>query len=205
MSPFLSVLLQVIGGGGYLLQKIFLAFGARAQRNTNHGVRWWHIYRWASPRSWQIWAWSSYLVGLPAWTIIFALQNNWIASLVEASGGPSMALGLLGAIHGEEKKAPRWLDWLALGCVAVGMLISWAHFGGITTLNQWLEIAMTVGFLVGTYLLAKKRRSGYLWYIPMNISCAWLLANEGMYWMIVQQTVSLAFTLYAYVQSSRKA
>ncbi|MBI3626890.1 hypothetical protein HY224_02505 [Candidatus Uhrbacteria bacterium] len=65
-------------------------------------------------------------------------------------------------------------------------------------MNQWLEVSLTLGFLLGTYLLAKDKPSGYLWYILMNISCGWLMEIQGYHWLFVQQVLSLGFTVDAY-------
>lgn len=186
-------LLQWLGGGGYLLQKVFLAFSERA-RNRSFEL---------SAKKWRIAAWVAYLVGLPPIVMLFALKHNWIAGLVEASGAPSMVLGLVGAIRGVDKKSPRWLDWLAVVCAAAGFAISLWDFGGLTTLTQWLEIGVVCGFLAGTYLLAKQRSSGYPWYVLMHASCGWLMWQQDLRLMVYQQIISLGFTLYAWYMARR--
>ncbi len=189
-------LLQWIGGVFYLLNKIFLSLSERADHQGN-------VVR---KRAWRIASWAVYLVGLPAWVIIFMDERNrnWIAASVEASGAPAMLLGLVLSIRGMEKGAPKWLDRSALICIPLGFSYSFYDFGGFYTLTQWLETALVMGFLIGTYLLAKERAFGYLWYVLMHVSCGWLMWIQGYSWLFIQQVASLAFILDAYLMTRRK-
>ncbi len=154
---------------------------------------------------WRIAAWVVYLVGLPPWLIIFASWRNWIAAIVEASGAPAMALGLVIAWRGSTDEAPAWLKHLAFVAAPIGIAVSAADFGGLTTLSQWLEIGLVAGYLVGTSLIAYEYASGYLWFVLMHVSCGWLMWIQGYPWLLAQQVVSLAFILDAYVQRRRRA
>lgn len=184
----MHALLQWIGGAGYLLNKIFLSFSERSRKKGDA-----RMYQ-----KWRVLSWSVYFVGLPAWVLIFIGERNWIAAGVEASGAPSIILGLITALRGDPKKTPRWLNRLALVFIPLGFAWSIHDFGGLTTITQWLETALVIGFLVGTYLLAKERASGYLWYVLMHVTCAWLMVIEGYPWLFWQQVVSLAFIIDAY-------
>ncbi|MFA6301189.1 MAG: hypothetical protein WC609_02470 [Candidatus Paceibacterota bacterium] len=181
-------LLQWLGGGFYLLNKIFLTFSEYAH---NRGDK-------KTARRWRIASWVIYLVGLPPWVIIFIVRHNWIAASVEASGIPAMLLGLVIAFRDTTKNPPRWLDRFALVCIPVGFAYSFYDFGGLNTINQWLEIGLVVGFLVGTYLLAKENANGYLWYVLMHITCGRLMWIQGYPWLFLQQVISLGFILDAY-------
>ncbi len=181
--------LQWLGGGFYLLNKIFLSFSEHARSRGDE--------TWA--RKWRIASWVVYLAGLPPWVIIFVSSRNWIAASVEASGAPAMLLGLVTALRGTTKNTPRRLDLLAIVCIPLGFAYSLYDFGGLNTINQWLEIGLVVGFLVGTYLLAKERASGYLWYVLMHVTCGWLMWIQGYPWLFLQQVASLGFIVYAYV------
>ena len=110
-----------------------------------------------------------------------------------------MLLGLVTALRGTTKNTPRRLDLLAIVCIPLGFAYSLYDFGGLNTINQWLEIGLVVGFLVGTYLLAKERASGYLWYVLMHVTCGWLMWIQGYPWLFLQQVASLGFIVYAYV------
>ena len=186
-------ILQWLGGGFYLLNKIFLSFSEHARNRGDE----------ARARKWRIASWAVYLVGLPPWVIIFVSWRNWTAASVEASGAPAMLLGLVIALRGTTKNPPRWLDHLALVCIPLGFGYSLYDFGGITTINQWLEIGLVLGFLVGTYLLAKERASGYLWYVLMHVACGWLMWIQGYPWLFLQQLVSLVFIVDAYRMTRR--
>lgn len=182
-------LLQLLGGGFYLLNKIFFSFSERARRGGSP----------VKARQWRIAAWTVYIIGLPPWVIIFIDERNWIAASVEASGVPAMIMGLALAFQsGEKKSVPRWLDYLALVCVPIGFAYSLYDFHGLNTLKQWLEIGLVAGFLIGTYQLAKERPSGYLWYVLMHVACGYLMWVQGYPWLLLQQVVSLGFIADAY-------
>lgn len=185
----MDLLLQWLGGGFYLLNKILFSFSERARKKgLTEGARRWRIASWAV-----------YLAGLALWVIIFASWRNWIAASVEASGAPAMALGLFLAIRGDAGKPPRWLDDFALVCIPLGFAYSLYDFGGLNTLNQWLEIGLVGGFLIGTYRLAKDHADGYLWFVLMHVSCGWLMWIQGYPWLFLQQVVSLIFIADAYL------
>ncbi len=187
-------LLQLLGGVFYLLNKIFLSLSEHARQATHE----------KGARRLRIAAWAVYLIGLPPWVIIFLFERNWIAASVESSGAPAMVLGLITALRGSTKNPPRWLDHLAIVCIPLGFAYSLYDFGGLTAVSQWLEIGLVLGFLVGTYQLAKERDRGYLWYVLMHVSCGWLMWIENYTWLFLQQVVSLAFIVDAYVITQRR-
>lgn len=178
------MLLQILAGIPYLSNKICFS---RAERKVG-----------AKKRKWKIASWVSYLIGLPAWLIIFSQRPNWIAFGVELGGAPAMVLGLVIALRGREN-GPKWLNIFAFLGAVLGLLYSVRIFHGITTVNQWLEMGIAVGFLIGTYLLAKENPKGYLWFLLMNASNAALMGIQSYPWLCLQQIVSFAFVLDAYV------
>lgn len=180
--------LQWLGGGFYLLNKVFLSFSEYARKRGDE----------SKARRWRIASWIVYLAGLPPWVILFISSRNWIAASVEASGAPAMFLGLIIAIRGKNKSPPRWLDRLAFICIPLGFAYSLYDFGGLNAISQWLETGLALGFLVGTYLLAKEKSSGYLWYVLMHIACGWLMWIQDYPWLCLQQVISLGFIADAY-------
>lgn len=188
------LVLQWIGGGCYLLNKVFLSFSERARKANQNAIA----------RRWRISSWAIYLVGLPAWVFIFIEWHNWIAASVEASGAPAMLLGLITAIGGKDKKAPRWLDQLAMVCIPLGFAYSLYDFGGLNNPRQWLEIGLVIGFLVGTYQLAKERASGYVWYVLMHLSAGTLMWVQHFPWLTLQQVVSLGFIADAWLTARKQ-
>jgi len=177
-------LLQFWGGSFYLLNKIFFS---QAERNNDQ----------EKIRFWRINSWIVYLIGLPAWVIIFLSERNWIAASVEGSGALAMIIGLIIAIRGKGKE-PKWFDYIARLAIVVGITYSLYDFGGITTVTQLLEIGVTIGFLFGTYQLAKQNPTGYLWFLLMNSSNAILMLVQNYPWLFVQQLISLGFVLDAF-------
>lgn len=179
----LSGLWQAWGGVFYLLNKIFFS---QAERSIGKKKQTW------KQRSWLV-----YLIGLPAWIILFVSQRNWIAMALETSGAPSMFLGLINARR-QGIAEPLWLKRLAQVLIAGGLCYSLYDFGGLTTMNQGLELSLTGGFLIGTYQLAQNKPSGYLWYMLMNLSCGLLMYIQGFLVLVAQQAISLLFVVDAY-------
>ena len=177
-------LLQWWAGGFYLLNKIFFS---RAERTQDQ----------IKKRRWKIASWAVYLVGLPAWVYIFYYKKDWIAFYVEISGAVIMLLGLLVAWMGI-KKAPKWFVLIGLVAALIGMKYSFQDFGIMATPEQWLELGISIGFLVGMLLLAFERRSGYLWFVLMIICCGLLMYRQDHQWLALQQGISLFFVLDAW-------
>jgi len=186
-----KTILQIWAGVFYLFNKIFFSFTERSKKKGDE-------------RKKRIISWSVYLIGLPAWLVIFALEKNWILLGVESSGAPAMALGLYLAIKGIERKPPKWLDVLAKLAIIAGLGFSIYDFGGITTLNQFLELGISVGFIMGTYLLARQRIKGYCWFMLMNACCAALMFVQHYPLLVVQQIISFLFVLDAFLAKKKK-
>ncbi|MDR0722459.1 MAG: multidrug transporter [Treponema sp.] len=187
----MDIFLQVWGGTGYLLAKILLS----------------HAEGLKDDRTWRLMGWSVYLIGLPAWVILLASKQNWIASAIEAGGAPALVLGLV-MTWKRLDQMPRCLDRCIKG-VTYGMLIfgiaySVYYFKGITTLSQILEIGVTFGFLLGTYLLAKRNPLGWLLFAEMLICMALLMYRQGNVILCVQQILSLAFAINGFIRGIRK-
>ena len=185
-----NAILEGWAGLFYLFNKIFLFLSEKDNSEEKK-------------RKWRISAWAVYLIGLPAWVIIFVFERNWIAAALEAGGAPAMLLGLILAIKRIEKGTIKWLDYIALLAIIIGIGYSLYDFRGITTVNQVLELFMVTGFLAGTYLLAKKKPKGYLFFMLMNSSNAILMAIEHHPWLVAQQIISLGFVISAFVTQKR--
>ncbi|MDR2394379.1 MAG: multidrug transporter [Treponema sp.] len=187
----MDIFLQVWGGVAYLLAKIFLSQAEGLQED----------------RTWRLMGWAVYLIGLPAWVIVLASKQNWIASAIEAGGAPALVLGLVTAWKRLDQ-IPRWLDWFVKGItylmIVFGIAYSMYYFKGITTLSQMLEIGVTFGFLLGTYLLAKKNPAGWLLFAQMLICMALLMYLQDNMMLCVQQILSLVFVINGFIRAFRK-
>ena len=185
----MNILLQIWGGGFYLGNKIFLALSEG--RAIDHAFR--------------RWGWACYLIGLPAWVIIFLLERNWIMAAIEFGSVPSMIYGLLVALHGKERAQTSIFAslsvWFAYALIPFGVGYSLYDYGGLVSLTQMLEICAVVGFLSGTYLLAKGARTGWLLFMLMNASVAALMYVQSNFIVAIQQLVSLAFVVLGYRRS----
>lgn len=186
----LTNILQIWGGIFYLLNKIFFS---QAERKSSETAK----------EKWQIWAWIVYIIGLPGWTTLFIIKHNWIAFSIEAGGLPAMLLGLIIALRGKGQE-PKWLDYVTIISIVLGIGFSLYDFGGLTSYTQILELSLTTGFLLGTYLLANKNPKGYLWFMLMNLSCGTLMLFQNYPWLAGQQAISLLFVIDAYYINQRK-
>ncbi|MDR1934746.1 MAG: multidrug transporter [Candidatus Accumulibacter sp.] len=198
----MDIFLQIWGGAGYLLAKIALSHAEGLQDD----------------RKWRLVGWASYLIGLPAWVILLAEKNNWIAVAIEAGGAPALVLGLVTAwtappgpnallqksvarTHAYFDRCVKIVTWLA---ITAGISYSIYYFNGITAISQVLEIGVTFGFLLGSYLLAKKNPAGWLLFAVMVISMGILMLIQDKIILFFQQLVSLAFILNGFIRAMRK-
>jgi hypothetical protein len=186
----MDLFLQIWGGAGYLAAKILLSHA--------EGIK--------NDRAWRIAGWLSYVIGVPAWVILLAGKHDWLAAANEAGGAPALILGLVLAWKGREKAHPavdlavRIFTYLM---IALGAGYSLYVFHGITAFTQVLEIGVTVGFLLGSYLLAKKKAAGWLLFMLMLTSTATLMFIQGKPVLVIQQTISLVFVINGFVRAVR--
>lgn len=181
--------LQIWGGLFYLLNKVFFSL---SERTTDSAKR--HL---------RILSWAVYLIGLPAVVAMLMLKHDWIFAAIEIGGAPSMTLGLVIALRGKGCE-PKWLNYFALVAITLGLVYSLYAFGGMTTYIQWLEVGAALGFLVGTYRLAREHADGYFWYMLMNTSAGLLLWLQELHLFALQQGASLLFVIDAYYSWKRK-
>jgi hypothetical protein len=191
----MDLFLQIWGGGGYLLAKILLSHAEGLEKD----------------RVWRIAGWLAYIIGLPAWVILLAGKHNWIAAANEAGGAPALILGFTLAWKGLDKapapadRAVRIFTWIM---IILGLGYSLYFFGGITAFSQILELGVTAGFLLGTYLLAKKKPSGWIFFALMLCSMGALMYLQGKVILIFQQALSLVFVIRGFlrgIQSRKRA
>jgi hypothetical protein len=186
----MDLFLQIWGGLGYLLAKVLLAHA--------EGLR--------EDRSWRVAGWSAYLIGLPAWVILLAGKQNWIAAAIEAGGAPALFLGLVSAWK-RSARTHQAVDWSVKAftylVIAGGIVYSVYHFQGITTLSQCLEIGVTIGFLLGGYLLAKKNPLGWLLFAEMLIAMGLLMFIQEKWVLVFQQGISLVFVISGFIRGMR--
>jgi hypothetical protein len=190
----MDLFLQLWGGGLYLLNKIFFALAEGRQE--------------AIKRKLRITGWAVYILGVPAWVIILVGKHDWIAASIEAGGVPAMLFGLLNACQ-KTDNPDRNLDLIAslftYAALIFGVGYSLYDYGGITSGSQILEIGVMIGFLLGSYLLAKKNTYGWLFFMLMNGSMATLMFHQGKPLLSIQQLVSLCFVIYGFTVALKTA
>lgn len=192
----MDVILQAWGGGFYLLNKIFLALAEGKNKNTKRRLK--------------IAGWLIYLLGVPAWVMILISKHNWIAASIETGGVPSMLFGLFTVYQNSE--APNKIFDIIVSLftyifLILGLSYSLYDYGGIASVSQLLEIGVMIGFLVGSYLLAKNNSYGWLFFMLMNGSMASLMLIQNKPFLSVQQLVSLCFVIYGFaivIKTSRQ-
>jgi hypothetical protein len=187
----MTLYLQIWGSVFYLANKYFFS---KVERSDDV----------AEKNRLMLVAWIVFILGVPAWVIVFISEGNWIAAAVESSAVPAMMIGIVTATkrHGVE---PKWLKYISHLFIACGLSLSLYEFGGLASINQTLELGVATGFLFGTYHAAKGAKHRYYWFVLGNISCATLMARHGHLIMMTQQMVSLVFVFDAHMTLRRKS
>lgn len=183
----MDLFLQIWGGGLYLLNKVFFALAEGRRKNTQRWLR--------------IVGWSVYILGVPAWVIILVDKHNWIAASIEAGGIPAMLLGLFNAYHNavvHNKVFDTITASFTYTMATFGVCYSLYDYGGIVSVSQLLEMGVMIGFLLGSYLLAKNNLYGWLLFMLMNGSMASLMFLQQKPILSFQQLVSLSFVIYGF-------
>jgi hypothetical protein len=187
----IDLFLQIWGGIGYLLAKILLAFAG----GMNNG------------RKWYIIGWISYLIGIPAWVILLISKNNWIVAAIELGSIPSMVLGLITAWNRDtqvNKLFDMAVKFFTVFMIISGISYSIYYFYGITTSSQILEILATVGFLLGSYLLAKNNPVGWLLSSLTCVCMGILMLLQDKTLLVFQQGISLVVVILGYIKAIQK-
>lgn len=184
----MNLILQIWGGLFYLTNKILFAFSEGKPERKKMRISGWIIY----------------ILGVPAWVIILISHQDWIAASIEAGGIPAMLLGLYNTLHNNKNKN-LFFNKVVTICTYLslffGLLYSLIQHGGITSTSQILEIGVMLGFLLGSYLIAKNSSSGWFFFMLMNISMASLMMLQGKSILMIQQLVSLFFVIYGFKRS----
>jgi len=186
-----ELFLQIWGGFFYLFAKILLAFSEG--KNDSKNLR--------------IIGWISYLIGIPAWVITLAGKNNWLVAAIDPGSIPSMILGILTAgkqNNNSYKPLAIFAKFFTFAAIVLGTSYSIYCFHGITAFSQVLEILVTIGFLWGSYLLAKNKPSGWLLFALMCSSMALLLFMQGKMIMAILQSISLIIIAIGFIRSIKK-
>lgn len=182
----MDLILQVWGGVFYLTNKVLFAVAEGKQLQVKKSIK--------------IYAWIIYILGVPAWVIILLGHQNWIAASIEAGGIPAMVLGLYNTYH-DNQKQHRIFNIIVAFCTYSSLLfgLSYSLFihGGIVSLSQVLEIGVMMGFLLGSYAIAKNNPVGWLFFMLMNLSMGALMLLQDKPILMAQQLVSLCFVAYA--------
>lgn len=186
------MLLQIWAAISYLMNRVLFALA----ENKSAPLK----------RKMKIGGWIIFILGVPAWVVILASKNDWIAASVEAGGLPSMFLGLYNTVY-HTKPAnviyDRLVSAFTICTLFFGLFFSLRHYGGLHSLSQILEMGIVIGFLLGSYLLAKNNINGWLFFMLMNISTASLMLLHGTWFLMVQQLVSLGFVIFGFLQARK--
>ncbi len=186
--PEMDMFLQIWGGSFYLTNKICFALAEGKEDNRK--------------RRFKIIGWTIYILGVPAWVIILIFKHNWIAASIEAGGVPAMLFGLFN-VYKNSEHPDKFFDFIAsvftYFFIVFGIGYSLYDYGGVTSISQLLEIGVTTGFLMGSYLLAKNNILGWLFFMLMNGSMGTLMFIQDKPILAFQQAASLCFVVYGFV------
>ena len=189
----MDVILQIWGGGFYLINKMLFALSENKQDIVK--------------KKFKTLGWIIYILGVPAWVIILVGHQNWIAASIEAGAVPAMLLGLYNTYHDHKKPHKRFNQFVSFsiyGSIVFGLIHSFNLYGGLTSLTQILEIGVMLGFLLGSYYMAKNNANGWLFFMLMNLSMASLMFIQAYPILMAQQLLSFFFVLYGFQQSRQR-
>ena len=188
----MDFILQIWGGSFYLINKICFAIAEGKERNRKRQLR--------------IIGWVIYILGVPAWVIILIIKHDWIAASIEAGGVPAMLFGLFN-VYKNSEKPNRFFDIVAsfftYAFIIFGTSYSIYDYRGITSVSQLLEIGVMIGFLLGSYLLAKNKTYGWLFFMLMNGSMGTLMLIQNKPILAIQQAVSFCFVVYGFTIATK--
>jgi hypothetical protein len=183
----MDLIFQIWGGGFYLINKILFALSESKQGSFKKKLK--------------IVGWIIYILGVPAWVIILVGHQDWIAASIEAGGIPAMLLGLYNTYHDHKKPHKFFNNFVYLstyGSLVCGLLYSFNLHSGITSITQVLEIGVMLGFLLGSFYMAKNSSNGWLFFMLMNLSMASLMFLQDKPILMAQQLLSFCFVLFGY-------
>ena len=184
----MDLFLQIWGGSFYLANKICFSIAEGCSPLVKQRLR--------------LIGWIVYILGVPPWVSILIIKHNWIAASIETGGLPSMFFGLYMAAGYSEKRHKGFnsiATFSTYAFIILGTVYSIYDYGGLKSLVQFLETGVMIGFLLGSYLLAKKNISGWLFFILMNVSMGILMFLQQKSILVLQQGVSLCFVVYGYL------
>jgi hypothetical protein len=187
----METFLQYWGGAGYFLAKVLLVRAEFIEKNRNLRLVGWFVY----------------LLGLPAWVILLASRQNWIAAAIETAGVPAILLGIV--MTWKQKNDPnKIIDWciriFTLLMIVTGVLYSIYTFSGIRTFSQILEIIIIFGYLVSNYLLAKRNPFAWLMFMVGLISMSILMYIQDKPILCIQQLISLIPAAIGFIKNMKQ-
>ena len=184
----MDLVLQIWGGLFYLTNKICFALAEGKEKNRKRHLK--------------IIGWIIYVLGVPAWVTILFIKHDWIAASIEVGGIPAMLFGLFN-VYKNSVKPNSFFDIIAsfftYAFIIFGTSYSLYDYGGITSISQLLEIGVMIGFLLGSYLLAKNKTYGWLFFMIMNGSMGTLMIIQNKPILAFQQAVSLCIVVYGFI------
>jgi hypothetical protein len=184
----MDLVLQIWGGLFYLTNKICFALAEGKEKNRK--------------RQLKIIGWTIYILGVPAWVAILIIKHDWIAASIEAGGIPAMLFGLYNVYKNSEKPNSFFdiiASFFSYAFIIFGTSYSLYDYGGLTSISQLLEIGVMIGFLLGSYHLAKNKAFGWLFFMIMNGSMGTLMIIQNKPILAIQQTVSLCVVVYGFI------
>lgn len=188
----MDFILQIWGGSFYLINKLLFAVSESQQADLKKKLK--------------LIGWAIYILGVPAWVIILVSHQNWIAASIEAGGIPAMLLGLYNTYHNHQKPHRIFNKIVALstyGSLLFGLFYSMYLHAGITSISQVLEIGVMLGFLLGSFYMAKNSPNGWLFFMLMNLSMASLMFLQDKPILMAQQLLSFSFVLYGFCKCNK--
>ncbi|MDP0561988.1 MAG: hypothetical protein QS721_06540 [Candidatus Endonucleobacter sp. (ex Gigantidas childressi)] len=181
----MDLIFQIWGGMFYLSNKIMLAISEGRQGQAKKSLR--------------IKGWVIYILGVPAWVTILINHHDWIAASIQVGCVPAMLLGIYNTYH-DNKRQNKLFNIIVALCTYLSLVFGLGYsvidHGGITSISQVLEIGVMLGFLFGSYAIARNNAGGWYFFMLMNLSMAALMILQGKPILMAQQLLSLCFVVY---------
>ncbi len=183
MNTFL--LLQLCGGTLYLLSKVFLSMA-----DGNLSLR-------------RI-GWSVYIAGVPFWMAILWIKTDYIVLGLEFGGGLMLVYGLIKTFQPDAAPYTMWDKTADGSCVILFLMaliftINTKGFG----FHPFLEVVVASTFAVSAMLLARQDTRGWYVLLLMHFATGYLMYEQQVYWLTMQQTISSLFALWAIYKANQ--
>ncbi len=171
--------LQVFGGGFYLLSKVFLSLAGESLLLRRIG-------------------WSVYIAGVPFWMMLLWIKSDYIVLGLEFGGGLILVYALIKTFQKEVKGTTK-LDIAANGLCVILFFVALYYTLGTKGFgfHPFLEVVIAFSFAISIMMLAKKDDRGWYVMLLLHVATGTLMYRQDVWLLAIQQAISGCFALWA--------